>query len=149
MLKKSLPSIFDRQQKPSSERAEEPFRPLKPAEANLIQHLLERGKRTQKFLAQLSSLQARRSCTCGCPTIALHVAEDAAKVQSSTRIIVDDVFGYSEGKLVGLILFADDGKLSELEIYDVAGQFTGEFGLPEIDTLTSDFSAPMTQPSAE
>jgi hypothetical protein len=58
------------------------------------------------------------------------------------HIIVDHIFGYTDKKLVGLIIFASDGKLAEMEAYDVASQFDGPYTFPPIATLTTDLASP-------
>jgi hypothetical protein len=43
---------------------------------------------------------------------------------------------------VGLIIFARNGKLAEMEAYDVASQFDRPYTFPPIATLTADLASP-------
>jgi len=80
-------------------------------------------------------MRARRSCSCGCPSISLVVSDNApAVIAAKERIVVDLSGQTTEGSSVGVLLFQDNGKLSELEIYPYDNE--GEFGLPTIESLS-------------
>jgi hypothetical protein len=97
----------------SKKQAAANFRKATQAEQALLRRLLEMGDETaQQFLEQVEGICVRSSCTCGCPSISLLVAIEGLTAPANKRIIVDDVFGYSAGKLIGLIVFAENGKLA-------------------------------------
>ncbi len=80
-------------------------------------------------------MQAKSSCNCGCPSISLVVSHDAPAVIAVKERIVADLAGQTaDGISVGVLIFQDDGKLSELEIYPYDNE--GEFGLPTIESLS-------------
>jgi hypothetical protein len=126
--------------------AKEPWRTLSAEEASLLRFLLEHEcEKLRVLLMQMEGLLARSSCACGCPSIEFQVSAESSPAISEPRIITDDVYGYSDGKLVVTFLIIDDGKLSEMETYDVAGQFQGKYGLPDLSTLSRDTSLPMQE----
>lgn len=59
------------------------------------------------------------SCECGCGTIGLDVDRaSAARSPVPPRVVpVDAHFNTPDGDLAGVILFSDDGWLTELEVY--------------------------------
>jgi hypothetical protein len=90
---------------------------------------------TEKFVAQLESIEARPSYSCGCPSIQFRLLLEMPEVLALREILADFI-GTSGQYAVGLILFARAGVLSELEVYTFAGN-DGPFGLPPIETLKS------------
>jgi hypothetical protein len=79
-------------------------------------------------------MRARRSCSCGCPSISLVVSEDAPAATNAKERIVADLLGQTaEGVGVGVLIFQDEGKLSELEVYPYDNE--GAFGLPTVESL--------------
>jgi hypothetical protein len=114
-----------------------PPRPLTSHERELLYWTLEHGsEETKSFLPQVASIQAIRSCTCGCPSIQLYVTEAAPLgISHSGRVIVDLVGKTPNGELVGVLVFQDAGKLRELEFYLLDGE-EKEFGLPTIASLS-------------
>jgi hypothetical protein len=100
-------------------RAKPSLRPLKPEESNLLRWILEHGSEDNRsFLPQLDGIRGARSCGCGCPSVLLEPLETAPLVTvKEERIIGDFVGTTAKDESVGVILFQDDGKLSELEIY--------------------------------
>jgi len=118
-----------------------PPRLLTPEEHGLLVWILEHGsEEARSFLPQVEGIRAVRSCTCGCPTIRLEVVENASLGSSQGRNIICDLLGRTEkGELVGLLLFQNGGKLSELEAYSLDSEFQGdlpEFGLPTVKSLS-------------
>ena len=82
------------------------------------------------------------SCTCGCPSFAL-VADHALAAAAVDERMPTDAHGSDPGgNAVGVLLFVDDGYLSEVEIYstDVSDGFAG---LPDPGSLKlSEWSEP-------
>jgi hypothetical protein len=66
----------------------------------------------------------------------LAVDPKAAQGRATERIIVDLLGETLDGKSVGVLVFADDGYLTELEVYDLEGH-TKAISLPAIDSLRS------------
>ena len=130
----------ERLQGEEKERLEEekrrPPRPATAEELDILRWLLEHGTpEARTFAPQLENLRAKRSCSCGCPSIALHVDSQASSGTSSSRVIADATGMTSGGCSVGLILFQDGGRLSELEVYPF-GEIDGEFGSPTLESLS-------------
>jgi hypothetical protein len=114
-----------------------PPRLLTPEENELLSWSLEHGSEGAKsFLPQVTDIRAVRACTCGCPTVQLYVLDTSPLgISHSGRVIVDLVGKTPNGQLVGVLVFQDAGKLSELEVYLIDGEET-EFGLPTIESLS-------------
>ena len=112
------------------------LRPLAQEEEKLLRWVLEHGSDEAKsHLPQIEGMRARSSCTCGCPSISLVVSENAPAVGAARdRIVVDRSGRTANGASVGLLLFQDDGKLSELEVYPYGDE--GKFGFPTIESLS-------------
>jgi hypothetical protein len=115
-------------------------RPLTHEEHELLCWILEHGsEETRSFLPQVEGIRAVRSCTCGCPSIGLRVADSAFLGTSNNGRVIGDLDGKTaKGELVGVLLFQDAGKLSELEVYSLDGEIHGdsqEFGLPTVESL--------------
>lgn len=70
------------------------------------------------------------SCPCGCPSIALHVGASASKATVDDRVPVSGHGRDADGNLVGVLLFVDDGVMSELEFCNYVDSVPG-FPLPE------------------
>lgn len=110
-------------------------RTLNDEERNLLVHVLRHGGGSaQSFLGQLEFVRVTGRCDCGCPTINLLVDRAAKTGNAESRIIVDLVGNLPDGRDIGLLVFADDGYLSCLEIYifDHKGE---PFPLPVIASL--------------
>lgn len=117
-----------------------PPRSLTLEEENLLRWILEHGsEEARSFLPQIEGMKAVRSCICGCPTIRLVVAANLPLGCLPTSRIVCDLEGdTAKGELVGVLLFQDDGKLSELEAYSIDGMIlseSNEYGFPTIESL--------------
>jgi hypothetical protein len=111
------------------------LRPLTQEEEVLLRWILEHGSDDAKsYLSQIEGMQAERSCSCGCPSISLVASDDASTAIGAKDRIVADLSGQTaEGISVGVLLFQDDGRLTELEIYPYDTE--GTFGLPTIESL--------------
>jgi hypothetical protein len=93
------------------------YRRLTDVETEFITWLLEHSSSgAEKYLPQLASAQVRSSCTCGCPSIAFSAPQNGSVATAPPEIIADFT-GAEDGLSVGLILFAREGVLSELEAY--------------------------------
>jgi hypothetical protein len=113
------------------------LRPLTQEEEKFLRWTLEHGSdEARSYLPQIEGMLARRSCGCGCPSISLVVSDNALPAIAGKERIVVDLTGRSvEGASVGVLIFQDEGKLSELEIYSYGDE--GEFGLPTIESIAS------------
>lgn len=110
------------------------YRPLSSEERDFLTHLLQNAEPdATAFLPQLEGMLAQASCTCGCPTISLAVAQHHPPVPYRNRFVADMVGGSADA-MVGILLIQAGGKLLELEVY-AFGDITGPFGLPEPKTL--------------
>jgi hypothetical protein len=110
-------------------------RQLTAEELALLSWLLEHGLPEAKtFAPQVEKIRATPWCDCGCPSISLHVGEDAPLGISSYSPIADFVGTTQGGKRVGLLLFQKDGKLDLLEEYEL-DVIEGTWGFPVIDSL--------------
>lgn len=117
--------------------ANPPLRPLTQEEEKLLRWILEHGSdEARSYLPQIEGIRAKFSCSCGCPSISLVVSNGALNTVTAKERIVADLTGRtSEGISVGVLVFQDEGKLSELEVYPYDND--GEFGLPTIESLAS------------
>jgi hypothetical protein len=113
------------------------LRPLTEDEERLLRWILEHGSDEAKsYLPQIEGMRAKSSCSCGCLSIALEVLDEAAAAFASKDRIVADLLGQTaEGISVGVLIFQDEGKLSELEVYPFEDQ-SASFGLPTIESLS-------------
>ena len=109
-------------------------RELSPAERALVQWVVEHSAaEPQALLAQIPHLHVVGSCGCGCPTIELALASTPRP--QVVGYPVAEAQGHSpEGVLVGVIVFANAGVLTELEIYSITGE--GPYSLPSPESLT-------------
>ena len=83
------------------------------------------------------------SCSCGCPSFTLIADRSlpAAPVAYADRMVSDAHGTDPDGNEVGVLLFTEDGYLSEVEVYNVQGDDYG--GLPQPDSLKlSEWSEP-------
>jgi hypothetical protein len=112
------------------------FRPLTPAEEELLRWTLEHGTEEAKsYLPQIERIRAASSCTCGCPSISLVVSDGIPAAVAGKDGVVADLSGQTaDGISVGVLVFQDDGRLSELELYPYDND--GPFGLPTIESLS-------------
>jgi hypothetical protein len=116
-------------------RAAQAQRALTSKEMTLLTWLLEHSSPEAKsFIPQLEKIKVSRGCDCGCPSIKLYVDESVSLGLSSSNIISDVVGMTTEDKSVGLLLFQNDGKLTELEVYSI-DDIEGDWGFPVLDSL--------------
>ncbi len=87
------------------------------------------------YASQLPDVTVISHCGCGCPTIDLAVRGRAASLSLTTTILADGEATSPEDVLVGVILHARDGLLSELEVYSMEG-VDHPFSLPHSDAIT-------------
>src|SRR5271154_1232364 len=115
--------ISKRLRRKSSSIATESPRPLTAEETALLRWMIEHGvDEAKEFFPQIQAIRATRGCKCGCPSICLHVDENAGPVAFCEQKIISDQIGRTaKGELVGVMLFQENGKLSELETYSVDG----------------------------
>jgi hypothetical protein len=110
-------------------------RPLSDQERSLLDWLLRHGTpEAGDYASQLPQVTVVSRCGCGCPTIDLAVAGRSAPPGSPTTILADGEGISPEGVRCGIILFARDGILSEMEFYPVDGDVY-RFSLPLIDSI--------------
>ena len=110
------------------------YRPLSDKERELLVWLLEHGPiNATNFLPQLGIIEARSSCSCGCPSIEFSVPVDSPFVDSPQGMRAH-FLGRSGEDEVGLMLTAGSGVLSGLEVYTF-GEVDHPFDLPAINTL--------------
>ena len=90
-------------------RKEETFRPLTDEELAFFRRLFDVGHDDlRSFEPQLKVMRARRSCSCGCPSIKLEVPEGTTLGQDRTERIVGDFAGEtSAGNPVGVLVFQE------------------------------------------
>jgi len=88
----------------------------------------------QTYAAQLDHLRVVGRCGCGCPTVDLAFGDSQHNTTGPSHILADCVGVTPEGIEVGIMLHAREDKISELEIYSLAG-CEHPFGLPRIETL--------------
>ncbi|SNS76109.1 hypothetical protein SAMN05421770_102217 [Granulicella rosea] len=103
-------------------------------ETLLVTWLLEHNVPEAKaFIPLLSKVTVKSSCKCGCPSMSFNFPVDSPMVEIPADF-KRDFIGSVDGMDVGLILFAGQGVLSELEIYSLAGH-EQPFGLPSLASL--------------
>jgi hypothetical protein len=77
------------------------------------------------------------SCACGCPSFGLAPDRSFAPANVPDRVPVSASGRDPGGNLVGVLLFVDDGYMTELEIFSPGGESTFA-GLPDPRELTID-----------
>jgi len=108
---------------------------MAPNELELLNWLLERGlPEAKSFAHQVERIRASRWCTCGCPSISLHVEENVPTGTCSQSVISDFVGLTPDGKKCGVLLFQKAGKLILLEAYQ-QDPIDGTWGFPVISSL--------------
>ncbi|QQS01281.1 MAG: hypothetical protein IPK37_02050 [Austwickia sp.] len=89
----------------------EEFRAATAQELALLEYLVRApGVPTEALLPQLTGLQARPDCACGCPTVALRPADD---VQAADAASLEITAGCPGGIIV---LFVRAGRVASLEL---------------------------------
>jgi hypothetical protein len=118
-------------------------RPLRPDERAVLAFLLERDfPGRDELRAQARSVQTTGlSCTCGCPSFALEADRSIPAAPVADRVPTDAHGMDPAGNEVGVLLFVDDGYLSEVEVYRLGDG--GFAGLPDPSALKlSEWSRP-------
>jgi hypothetical protein len=131
-----------------SDRARRSPRVLSPAEEELLRWVVQHSAAEPKpYLEQIPKLRVVGYCGCGCPTVDLALASTARSEAIGYPIAEAD--GHSpEGVYVGVIVFANDGVLSMLEVYSVTGE-GGPYTLPRPEALTAAPPTTWPRPVAE
>jgi hypothetical protein len=110
-------------------------RPLSIDERELICWLIDHGGcEASGFASQIAETRVIGYCGCGCPTIDLEVGRAPRANSGVPQVLADFVGETPEGLQVGVILFAKEGRLSELEVYSLSGH-EKPFSLPTIRSL--------------
>ena len=108
-------------------------RKLTDYERRLVRWMLEHGEpEAVDFLPQLDLAEVTAwRCYCGCASINFHIRGKPA-APPGVHPIADFVFGHEE-TLSGIFVFENDGILSGLEVYGLAGD--APKSLPEPEAL--------------
>lgn len=110
------------------------YHPLSDREREVLIWLLQHGPEdATNFLPQIDVVEARSTCSCGCPSIEFNVPLDSPFVHSPQGMRIHAT-GNSGADEVGVILTAANGVLSELEVFTWGG-VDHAFGLPLVETL--------------
>jgi hypothetical protein len=112
-------------------------RPLTPEEFTLAEHLLRHAGAEEAvvFIPQLGHARVTGQCSCGCPTVDLAVPSDFRVSDPPTKRKIADATGRVDGKLIGAMIFQDEGLLTLFEIYRIEDASDSAFGLPPIETI--------------
>jgi hypothetical protein len=101
-------------------------RPITVDERRIVERLLlPLGEAAAPYRAQLADARVAPACSCGCPSVKF--LPDPQGVGVATQI-ADATATSPEGHAIGVLLFARDGRLVELEFY--ASSDVGEFRVP-------------------
>ncbi|WP_454084834.1 hypothetical protein [Georgenia sp. Marseille-Q6866] len=114
----------------------EPLRPLPDVARALLDAMLAYDVPAAAPLrAQVGSVLTRPGCTCGCGTLELVVTDDAAPSAPlhGTFPVEGEVHDDDGAPVAGLLLFAEEGRLSSLEIFSYADD---GLPLPSPDRVT-------------
>jgi hypothetical protein len=106
-------------------------RPIAPNEASVIRWLLDNaavGDVTAYRIHAIEELHVRQGCECGCTSLDFQPGAWGG----ATRI-ADALAVCSDGQRAGLILWARDGNIALLEVYDCHPNASHRF--PEISDL--------------
>ena len=108
-------------------------RQLTDREKRLVRWMLQNGNpEALEFLAQIDLVEVTPwRCPCGCASISFQVRGNPAP-QPGVHPIADFVFG-EEDTLSGIFVYENDGILSGLEVYGLAGD--APKSLPEPEAL--------------
>jgi hypothetical protein len=112
-------------------------RPLSVDERRVGEHLLRHAgvPGAADFIAQLDQAKVTGRCPCGCPTVDLRVpAEFRVRNPPKDRLIAD-ARGRTDGKVMGAMIFQDDGLLSLFEVYRLEDFSDSPFSLPAVETI--------------
>ena len=94
-------------------------RPLTPTERGLLDALLSHDfPGAGELRTQIARTTATSGCTCGCGTVDLQVADEATAASVGGVAPVEGTVLDTDGAPVGgVLLFAEAGRLSRLEVY--------------------------------
>ncbi|MGW4519896.1 hypothetical protein [Amycolatopsis sp. NPDC004378] len=102
-------------------------RPLSPAERAVLDHLLAgEFPGAPRLRAQLPTARVTGTCACGCPTIDFVVDPALPAADLDGRVVVE-----ADAPDGGIIVFAEEGRLSGLEYWSVRDDVPAEFPPPE------------------
>lgn len=106
-------------------------RQLTDEERRLVRWMLEHGcPGAPAFLSQLDEAEVTPwKCSCGCASINFQI-RGRPEAPPGVHVIADFVFGADEG-LSGVFVFENDGVLSGLEVYGLAGDAPRALPRPE------------------
>jgi hypothetical protein len=112
-------------------------RPLTLEECSLAEHFLRHAglPGAAAFIPQLTHARATGQCSCGCPTVDLAVPPDMRVSDPPKNRLIADATGRVDGKMVGAMIFQNDGLLTLLEIYRLEDISENAFGLPPVETI--------------
>jgi hypothetical protein len=108
-------------------------RPLTTPERDLLVHLLSLDPSTAPYCAQLDGVRVVSQCDCGCASIDLAVRGATRGPNSVAVPLVDAEARTPDGDGLGVLVFAADGYLTQLEVYAMGGDAAS---LPTPDALT-------------
>lgn len=110
-------------------------RELTATESDLLAWVVEHSADDpHPFLTQIPNLRVVGRCSCGCPTIELALSRRPHPREIVAQLVAEADGNSPEGIPVGVLVFAKDGVLSELEVYSRSGE--GPFSLPSPDALS-------------
>jgi hypothetical protein len=98
-------------------------RPLTAVERSLLEAIIARvgDPESGMLRSQLEVAQAQSGCPCGCGTIDIVLPDDitASTLTGGGVVVEGDVLDDAGQPVGGLLLFVDDGRLHDLEIWSV------------------------------
>jgi hypothetical protein len=112
-------------------------RPLTPHEREFAENLLRRAGAAEAlaFVPQLDYAHVTATCPCGCPTIDVEIAAEFRVQPTPTARLIADALGRTDGKVVGAMIFQDQGLITLMEVYRLEDFSDQPFGLPSIDSI--------------
>jgi hypothetical protein len=113
-------------------------RPLTNDELALLELLLTREFPGRDALVEQAKTArwGGPGCTCGCPSYLLEVHRTLPAAAVEERMVSDAHGNEPGGNFVGILLFVEDGYLSEVEVYGY--EDFAWAGLPLLDTVKLD-----------
>ena len=104
-------------------------RDLSREERAILVHLLQ--LEAPDRLSQIESLKVIAKCGCGgCPTVLFGNSFDAAPVTKDHYILADYAGTNASGGLIGVMVWANDSDLTELEGYSIDGSEPATWPVP-------------------
>ena len=95
-------------------------RDLSQEERAILVHLLQ--LEAPDRLSQIESLKVIAKCGCGgCPTVLFGNSFDSAPVTKDHYILADYAGTNASGGLIGVMVWANDSDITELECYSIDG----------------------------